>query len=181
MLLLSTKPHRRHRHGRCPRRCPTHSRDHMMVGTHGTRRGSARCPPTTPRTSHPRKTRRTAGQPSPRQDGAEVRQWLDKRGHRLGRLAGLADAYIAEGAGDTVLAEVKSTGLRLPQAKAYGVSRAAGRVLPWRVPSRRPGYGHRWLCCCRWVCAVVFCWVSARRSVLLHDGDRVRCGRGRPT
>src|SRR5262249_25146378 len=44
---------------------------------------------------------------SQRQDGAEVRQWMDKRGHRLGpAFAGLAGAYTTEGAGDTVLAEV---------------------------------------------------------------------------
>ncbi|SGP85417.1 polyketide synthase pks5 [Mycobacterium tuberculosis] len=55
-------------------------------------------------------------------DGAEVRQWLDKRGHRLGpAFAGLVDAYIAEGAGDTVLAEVNLPGPLRSQVKAYGV------------------------------------------------------------
>ncbi|WP_042914920.1 polyketide synthase dehydratase domain-containing protein, partial [Mycobacterium canetti] len=55
-------------------------------------------------------------------DGAKVRQWLDKRGHRLGpAFAGLVDAYIAEGAGETVLAEVNLPGPLRSQVKAYGV------------------------------------------------------------
>ncbi|ORB60305.1 polyketide synthase dehydratase domain-containing protein, partial [Mycobacterium shinjukuense] len=55
-------------------------------------------------------------------DGAEVRQWLDKRGHRLGpAFTGLVGAYIAEGAGETVLAEVSLPGPLRSQRKAYGV------------------------------------------------------------
>ncbi len=40
-------------------------------------------------------------------DGDEVRQWAAKRGVRFGTaFTGLVAAYIAEGTGDTVLAEV---------------------------------------------------------------------------
>ena len=55
-------------------------------------------------------------------DGDEVRQWLDKRGQRLGpAFTGLVGAYTAEGAGDTVLAEVVLPGPLRSQYRAYAV------------------------------------------------------------
>ncbi len=54
--------------------------------------------------------------------GDEVRQWLDKRGQRLGpAFTGLVDVYTAEGAGDTVLAEVVLPGPLRSQYRTYAV------------------------------------------------------------
>ncbi len=114
-------------------------------------------------------------------DGAEVRQWLDKRGHRLGpAFTGLVGAYIAEGgrrdgvgrgqpAGPASLA---TQGLR----RASGV---AGCVLPIGSGASQCPQCRQW----RFVAAVGGAAVAGlrpgpARSVLLHDGDRVRLGRG---
>ncbi|WP_264892337.1 MULTISPECIES: sulfolipid-1 biosynthesis phthioceranic/hydroxyphthioceranic acid synthase [Mycobacterium] len=61
--------------------------------------------------THPRKV-----------DSDEIRKWMDKRGHRLGAaFGGLGAAYLAEAAGNTVLAEVSLPGPLRPQQGAYGV------------------------------------------------------------
>lgn len=58
-------------------------------------------------------------------------------------------------------------------------SRAAGCVLPvGGGSSRRPGYGRRWFVAAVGCAAVAVLWVGPSCPVLLHDGDRVRCGRG---
>ncbi|SON63809.1 Mycocerosic acid synthase-like polyketide synthase [Mycobacterium simulans] len=54
-------------------------------------------------------------------DGGEIRQLMDKRGHRLGpAFEGLARAHTAEGAGNTLLAEVSLPGPLRPQQGSYG-------------------------------------------------------------
>jgi len=53
-------------------------------------------------------------------DGDDVRRWLDKRGQRFGpAFTGLSDAHIAEGAGDTVLADVGLPGPLRSQRRHY--------------------------------------------------------------
>ncbi|QUR69706.1 acyltransferase domain-containing protein [Mycobacterium spongiae] len=55
-------------------------------------------------------------------DGDEVRQWMDQRGRQLGpAFAGLGDVHTADGAGDTLLAEVALPGPLRSQWRAYGV------------------------------------------------------------
>ena len=57
-----------------------------------------------------------------RVDGADVRQWFDKRGLRFGpAFAGLICAHTAEGTGETVLAEVELPGPLRSQQAGYGV------------------------------------------------------------
>ncbi|OBJ55156.1 polyketide synthase [Mycobacterium asiaticum] len=75
-------------------------------------------------------------------DGEEIRRWMDKRGHRLGAaFAGLGGAYIAESAGNTVLAEVALPGPLRPQQGTYGLVHPALLDACFQAVAAHPSVG----------------------------------------